>query len=210
MIGFDRFVWTETRIAILKRLWSTELTSKEIAEQLGQGATSEGVRTKRRQLGLPARQRHTPSGKPRKAHTRRSAFWTDERLAEAKRLFADEGKTAEETAEIIGCGEGGIRSLARRRGWKRNPEHVRANLARNLRNLRNQGASREPRDLQPVASADGRKIYLVPKRAAPKHAARRAGLPQRKRRFVQWFLDADWAPAEVAELFDCRPEDIAA
>lgn len=204
----ENFVWSEGRVAILKRLWPAGLTSGAIAEELGQGATSQGVRTKARQIGLPPRLRAAPST-PRKPRKARDTFWTPENLAAAKRLFVDEGKTAKATAVALGCSEGAVSSLAHRKCWKRDPEHVRANLALRPRRASTAGPRPEP-SWRPTASSDGRRIYLVPQRDAPKRTVRAPRLSQRKRRYIAWFLEADWPASEVAELFDLSPDQVAA
>lgn len=52
--------WTEERTELLKTLWGTNLTSTQIATELGQGATKNVVIGKGRRLGLPARGKKRP------------------------------------------------------------------------------------------------------------------------------------------------------
>jgi hypothetical protein len=112
----------------------------------------------------------------------RPRTWTDPRLAEARRLYVEQGLTAAQTAAHLGVTERAIKSLAGKQRWARPRAHWLLNVAAGAR-ATHCGRVRPP--------ASGKQ-----RRPMPPHLSRWTG----------WFLAAGWPPREVAQLFRLDPK----
>lgn len=157
--------------------------------------------------------------------------WTPERLAILRRLYLEEKRGPVEIARMIGdgCNEVTISSAVRIHGMKRprtasigfnwtadaeatlrrlyqDPNVTCAHIAQRIGN----GCT----DRAVVRKAAALKLSS-PRRHKPgprnwSQALRIERVPEAKRRFVGWFINAGWPPREVVRLFDLSPEQVAA
>ena len=157
--------------------------------------------------------------------------WTPERLATLRRLYLDEKRGPVEIARIIGdgCNEVTISSAVRIHGMKR-PRT--ASVGFNWTPEAEATLRRLYQDPNVTCGYIAQRIgngctdrAVVRKAAALKLSSPRSHkpgprkwsqvvridrVPEEKRRFVGWFLEAGWRPREVARLFDLSLEQVAA
>lgn len=86
------FVWTDEKVALLRKLWVSDQSAKEIAKALGKGLTRNAVIGKAHRLDLPDQQhkrQHRQSGS----------------ITRAAALVLYEGMKQHEAARHCGCRE---------------------------------------------------------------------------------------------------------
>lgn len=109
------FQWTKAADNELKRMWREGVPMHTIQRELKLGQQT--VDKARKRLGLP---------------TRASTSWTPERTAEAERLYVREGKSATETAKLLGGGltRNAIIGKSLRMGWMLNGRQTPTSLGK--------------------------------------------------------------------------------
>jgi hypothetical protein len=101
--------WTTERLAQLRALWKQGLDNDQLATQLGD-VTRGAVATALRRHGMRS---HLPKRTPR--------FWTPQRLAQLRALWA-QGLSNDELAVKIGTTSNGVTNALRRHGMEHRPE----------------------------------------------------------------------------------------
>lgn len=176
----DWFRWGVARAAVLRGLYlCLALGPAEIAARFGQGCTPESVSTAVRRLGLKRERRAGRGG----------FTWTAARKATLRRLYVDEGLTREACARAIGEG-----CTARK--------VTRAVATLGLADLRSAKGHRvrfgRPAAVRPPAVVKA----ATARRERPRGGSATPWASDRRMAYADRFLDAGWAPGEVAWLFN--------